>query len=46
MSKLIRLTWIAVAVALGGCDVQVHDETPAEYPGQPRDIGMYEIRRP
>ncbi|TLY80126.1 MAG: hypothetical protein E6K49_02660 [Gammaproteobacteria bacterium] len=43
MSKLIRLTWMAVAVALGGCDVQVHDETPTEYPAN-HDIGMYEIK--
>jgi hypothetical protein len=43
MSKLIRLTWIPVVLALGACDVQVHDETPAQYPAN-HDIGMYEIK--
>ena len=33
----------AVAAVLGGCDVQVHDATPAEYPAN-YDIGMYEIK--
>jgi hypothetical protein len=43
MSKLIRLTWISVALALSACDVQVHDQTPAEYPAN-HDIGMYPIK--
>jgi len=43
MSKLIRLTWIPVALALSACDVQVHDQTPAQYPAN-HDIGMYEIK--
>jgi len=43
MSKLIRLTWIPVTLALGACDVQVQDKTPAEYPAN-HDIGMYEIK--
>jgi len=34
--KLIRLTWVPVALMLSACDVQVHDETPAEYPAKPR----------
>ncbi|HVW69466.1 MAG TPA: hypothetical protein VHB68_10855, partial [Steroidobacteraceae bacterium] len=33
----------AVATVLGGCDVRVHDATPAEYPAN-YDIGMYEIK--
>ena len=43
MFRLIRLAWIPVALMLGACDVQVHDETPAEYPAN-HDIGMYEIK--
>jgi hypothetical protein len=43
MSKLIRLIWVPVVLALGACDVQVHDETPAQYPAN-HDIGMYEIK--
>src|SRR5438876_670204 len=43
MSKLIRLTWIPVTLALGACDVQVHDKTPAEYPAN-HGVGMYEIK--
>lgn len=42
MSKFLRLTWIPVALALSACDVQVHDETPAEYPAN--NIGMYEVK--
>jgi hypothetical protein len=41
--KLIRLTWVPVALMLSACDVQVHDETPAEYPAN-HDIGMYDIK--
>jgi hypothetical protein len=47
MSKVIQFTCFfvggAVAAVLGGCDVQVHDQTPAEYPAN-HDIGMYEIK--
>ena len=43
MFKLIRLTWVPVALVLGACDVQVRDETPAEYPAN-HDIGMYDIK--
>ena len=43
MLRLIRLTWVPVALLLGACDVQVHDETPAEYPAN-HDIGMYDIK--
>ena len=47
MSKVIRFTCFcvggAVALALSACDVQVHDETPAEYPAN-HDIGMYDIK--
>ena len=43
MLKLIRLTWVPVALMLSACDVQVHDGTPAEYPAN-HDIGMYDIK--
>src|SRR5256885_10903566 len=43
MLRLIRLAWVPVALMLGACDVQVHDETPAEYPAN-HDIGMYDIK--
>ena len=43
MFKLIRLTWVPVALTLAACDVQVHDETPASYPAN-HDIGMYDIK--
>src|SRR5437773_10071051 len=43
MLRLIRLTWVPVALLLGACDVQVHDETAAAYPAN-RDIGMYDIK--
>jgi hypothetical protein len=43
MFKLIRLTWVPVALMLGACNVQVRDETPAEYPAN-HDIGMYDIK--
>lgn len=42
MFKLIRYSWVAAVLALGGCDVQVHDTTPAEYPAN-HDIGMYDV---
>ena len=43
MLRLIRLTWVPVALLLGACDVQVHDETAASYPAN-HDIGMYDIK--
>ena len=47
MSKRMGFTTLflggAVVAALGGCDVQVHDGTPAEYPAN-HDLGMYEIK--
>jgi hypothetical protein len=43
MLKLLRLAWVPAVLLLGGCEVQVHDETPAEYPAN-HDIGMYEIK--
>ena len=43
MLRLIRLTWVPVALLLGACDVQVHDETAAAYPAN-HDIGMYDIK--
>ena len=42
MRKLIRLTWVPVALVLAACDVQVRDTTPAEFPAN-HDIGMYEV---
>jgi hypothetical protein len=33
----------AVTAALSACDVQVHDQTPAQYPAN-HDIGMYAIK--
>ena len=33
----------AVTAALSACDVQVHDQTPAQYPVN-HDVGMYEIK--
>jgi hypothetical protein len=43
MFKLIRVTWVPVALMLSACDIQVHDQTPAEYPAN-HDIGMYDIK--
>lgn len=42
MYKLIRLSWISLALCLSACDVQVNDTTPAQYQAN-NDIGMYEI---
>jgi hypothetical protein len=42
MYKLIRLSWVPVALCLSACDVQVNDTTPAQYQAN-NDIGMYEI---
>jgi hypothetical protein len=43
MSKWAVFTGLAAVLALGGCDVQVHDETPATYPAN-NQVGMYEIK--
>jgi hypothetical protein len=43
MSKFTRLAWVSVVLALSACDVQVRDETPAEYPAS-HDLGMYQIK--
>ena len=47
MSKATRFTCFfiggAVATALAGCDVQVHDATPDQYPAN-NSVGMYEIK--
>jgi hypothetical protein len=47
MSKVSLFTCFflggAVATVLSACDVQVHDDTPAEFPAN-HDIGMYEIK--
>ena len=42
MRRLMRLTWLSVALLLVACDVQVRDTTPAEFPAN-HDIGMYEL---
>ena len=42
MRKLTRLMWLSVSLLLVGCDVQLRDTTPAEYPAN-HDIGMYEV---
>jgi hypothetical protein len=42
MYKLIRLSWIPVALCLSACNVQVNDTTPAQFQAN-NDIGMYEI---
>jgi hypothetical protein len=42
MHKLIRLSWIPVALCLSACNVQVNDTTPAQFQAN-NDIGMYEI---
>lgn len=42
MHKLIRLSWIPVALSLSACNVQVNDTTPAQFQAN-NDIGMYEI---
>ena len=43
MLRLVRLTLFPAVLVLSACDIQVHDETPAEYPAN-HDIGMYEIK--
>ena len=42
MYKAIRLSWIALVLALAGCDVQIHDTTPAQYQAN-NDLGMYDV---
>jgi hypothetical protein len=43
MSNLVRVSLsLGGVLALAGCDVQVHDETPAQY--EANGIGMYEIK--
>jgi len=42
MYKLIRLSWIPVAVSLSACNVQVNDTTPAQFQAN-NNIPMYEI---
>ena len=42
MYKLIRVGGIALALGLAGCDVQIHDTTPAQYQAN-NDLGMYDV---
>jgi len=42
MRRLTRLTWLSVPLLLVGCDVQVRDTTPAEFPAN-HDVGMYPV---
>ncbi|HEX4269521.1 MAG TPA: hypothetical protein VHY36_16650 [Steroidobacteraceae bacterium] len=43
MRRLIGISWLAaVAVALGGCGVQLQDQTPGTFTVNP-DIGMYPL---
>jgi hypothetical protein len=42
MRALFLLTAVAAVLGLTGCDVQLHDTTPAEYPAN-HDIGMYDV---
>jgi len=42
MPRLIRLTGVGTALLLVGCDVQLRDTTPAEYPAN-HDLGLYEV---
>ncbi len=43
MSKWTRFSGVPLVLALCGCDVQVHDETPASFPAN-HEVGMYEIK--
>jgi hypothetical protein len=43
MSKWAVFTGVAGLLALGGCDVQVRDETPATFPAN-NGVGMYELK--
>jgi hypothetical protein len=42
MSKWTLFAGVAALFALGGCDVQVHDETPTSYPAT--RAGLYELK--
>lgn len=42
MRKRIFLTVIPAMLVVAGCDVQLRDTTPAEYPAN-HDIGMYDV---
>jgi hypothetical protein len=42
VNRLIRVSGITLALGLAGCDVQVHDTTPAQYQAN-TDIGMYDV---
>jgi hypothetical protein len=43
MSNWSVFAGVAVVLALGGCDVQVHDETPPAFAAN-NQLGMYEIK--
>jgi len=43
MSKWTVFAGVAAVLALGCCDVQVHDQTPATFPAN-NDVGMYELK--
>jgi len=43
MSKWTVFAGVAGVLALGGCDVQVRDETAASFPAN-NDVGMYELK--
>jgi len=43
MSKRLVLALVAATAALSGCDVQLHDQTPASYPADP-GIAMYPVK--
>ncbi len=42
-SILSRSIWMPLVLGLAACDVQIRDETPAEFKAN-HDIGMYEIK--
>jgi hypothetical protein len=41
-ARVARPTWVALALGLTSCDVQVQDTTPAEFPAN-HDVGLYEV---
>ena len=43
MSNWTVFTGVAALLTLGGCDVQVHDETPTSFPAN-NQVGLYELR--
>jgi hypothetical protein len=43
MSKWTLFTGVAGLLVLGGCDVQVRDQTPSTYPAN-QELGMYELK--